>query len=138
MKTDGFSEIGIIDIGASNIMSFGQFMHMQYDMLINDQRSMLDRIKNSEWYHGTPYDFKVLKEGSTITPYFEVAKLFSKKPGFVISSNNSILHNGVTNGYVYQVNNVIPFKNIYPHPRSSMPKGFEWITVKNLQVARYV
>lgn len=76
-----------------------------------------------------------IREGSTITQDRDLARVFSHKPTLVsISDNGAIRHNGVTPGFLYCVAEQIQPADVYPHPRSSMEPGKEWLTTRELRV----
>jgi hypothetical protein len=90
------------------------------------------------WYHGSNKEFEILNEGSTITQWRELAEAFSHQPTILsIDDNNSIYHNGKEYGYLYIVDEPIEIdKDIYAHPRSTMAKGLEFLTKRNLKVKK--
>lgn len=87
------------------------------------------------WYHGSPYRLDLLRVGSTITRERHLAEIFSHKPTIVsMEDDGTIRHNGVAAGYLYRVVDCVADSEVYPHPRSSMPPGKEWLTRRELQV----
>ena len=95
-------------------------------------------IKEEEghWYHGSPYELKVLRKGSTITKMRDLARIFSHKPEIVsIDNNGHILHTGVQPGYLYQITETVTSEDVVPHPRSTMQSGYEWIINRPLKVS---
>lgn len=87
------------------------------------------------WYHGSPYRLSVLREGSTITRDRHLAEVFSHKPPIVsLEDDGTIRHNGTAAGYLYRVIDPVAEEDVYPHPRSSMPPGKEWLTRRELRV----
>ncbi len=87
------------------------------------------------WYHGSPYRLAVLREGSTVTRDRHLAEVFSHKPPIVcIEDDGTIRHNGVAAGYLYRVADRVAENDVYPHPRSSMAPGKEWLTRRELHV----
>jgi hypothetical protein len=87
------------------------------------------------WYHGTPLDLTVLREGSTITRDRHLANVFSHKPTIVsMQDDGSIHHNGTQPGLLYRVAEAISDDDVYPHPNSSMAPGLEWLTRRDLQL----
>jgi hypothetical protein len=89
------------------------------------------------WFHGSPLRLEVLLSGSTITPFLDLARVFSHKPSVVSLDEQGpelrIRHNGVRPGFLYRVLGVSA-DAVYPHPRSSMPAGFEWLTREDLRL----
>jgi hypothetical protein len=91
------------------------------------------------YYHGSPQELSVIREGSTITQDKELARVFSHKPsmvsqGFGESGTRSIKHTGRSPGYLYRISEVVGPEDIYPHPTTSMEPGQEWLTRKDLTV----
>lgn len=87
------------------------------------------------WYHGSPYQLALLREGSTITRERHLAEIFSHKPTIVsMEDDGTIRHNGTAAGYLYRVIDLVAEEDVYPHPRSSMPAGKEWLTRRGLRV----
>jgi ribosomal protein S18 acetylase RimI-like enzyme len=87
------------------------------------------------WYHGSPYPLTRLREGSTITRDRDLAEVFSHKPTIVSAGDDGTLrHNGTRAGFLYRVAEDVGQGDVYPHPRSSMEPGKEWLTRRALQV----
>jgi quercetin dioxygenase-like cupin family protein len=87
------------------------------------------------WYHGSPYRLSVLRAGSTVTRDRYLAEAFSHKPAIVsMDDDGAIRHNGVAAGYLYRVVDALAENDVYPHPRSSMAPGKEWLTCRELHV----
>lgn len=90
---------------------------------------------SSPWYHGSPLVLTVLRAGSTITPSRDMARVFSHKPAIVsldqAENGLVLLHNGTQPGFLYQVEDLQP-QDVVPHPNSSMPHGYEWLTNRDL------
>jgi quercetin dioxygenase-like cupin family protein len=92
-------------------------------------------LVSETWYHGSPYRLSTLREGSTITRERHLAEVFSHKPPIVsIGDDGTIRHNGTAAGYLYRVVDPVAGEDVYPHPRSSMPPGKEWLTRRELRV----
>jgi hypothetical protein len=88
------------------------------------------------WYHGSPYRLEVLRAGSTVTQTRELAEVFSHKPVLVsIEDDGTIRHNGSLPGYLYVVAEPVGPEDVYPHPRTTMGPGFEWLTTRELSLA---
>ena len=89
----------------------------------------------AEWFHGSPLRLAVLRAGSTITPAYDLARVFSHKPGLVsldeAGSELRLMHNGEQAGRVYRVLGVAE-EDVIPHPTSSMAEGLEWLTRRDL------
>lgn len=91
------------------------------------------------WYHGSPHELDILREGSTITQWIEMAEAFSTKPTILEYDEifAPIIHNGKEKGILYIVDEAIELgKDIYPHPRTTMDKGVEFLTNKPLKLKR--
>jgi hypothetical protein len=86
----------------------------------------------ADWFHGSPLRLEVLRAGSTITPDRRVARLFSHKPNLVAHDNTGrVFHTGDRPGFLYRVEGVTD-ADIYPHPRTTMEPGIEWLTTREL------
>lgn len=90
------------------------------------------------WYHGSNKVFEVLKEGSTITQWKELAEAFSHKPTILaIDDDKSIFHNGKEYGYLYVVDEPIEINtDIYAHHNTTMGKGLEFLTKRKIKVRK--
>ncbi len=91
------------------------------------------------WYHGSPLKLTVLREGSTVTQWRELAEAFSHKPQLLcIDDGGNILHNGTMPGYLYAVDEeIITGTDVFQHPRSTMEEGLEFLTARPLRL-RYL
>jgi len=91
--------------------------------------------KQGTWFHGSPLALETLRRGSTITQIEQLARVFSTQPSIVsVSDDGKIRHDGKLRGRVYRVTGRLTFDDISEHPRSSMKKGWEWITKKELKL----
>ena len=89
-----------------------------------------------EWYHGSPLRIDILLSGSTITRQRHLAEVFAVKPTLVcIEDDGSLRHNGHQSGWLYRLAAPLNPADLVPHPRSSMPPGFEWLTTRPLPLA---
>ena len=87
------------------------------------------------WYHGSPRQLKTLLAGSTITPRLHLAEVFSHKPQIVaVSDDGSISHTGTQDGWLHIVDEPIAVTDIYPHPRTTMEVGWEWLTRRDMHL----
>ncbi len=87
------------------------------------------------WYHGSPLQLETLLPGSTITQDEALARVFSHKPQIVVLDDDRTLrHNGALPGLLYTIDEPLGPPDIYPHPRSSMPPGLEWLTRRPLRL----
>jgi ABC-type phosphate transport system ATPase subunit len=74
------------------------------------------------WYHGSNKVFEILKEGSTITQWKELAEAFSHKPTILaIDDDNSIFHNGKEYGYLYIVDET---EKLFANPRDKRTEDY--------------
>ena len=60
---------------------------------------------NAPWYHGSPDRLTVLRAGSWVTHFKEVAKAFSHKPPLISLDYDCqvVKHNGQLPGFLYKV-----------------------------------
>lgn len=88
------------------------------------------------WYHGSNLIFSELKEGSTITPWQELAEAFSHKLTRLEYDDDRIIrHNGNKKGYLYVIDEPIEIeKDIYQHPNSKLDTNAEFLTKRPLKV----
>lgn len=94
--------------------------------------------ENGLWYHGSNKQFDLLREGSTVTQWKELAEAFSHKPSFLCYEDDGrITHNGTEQGYLYVVDEPVTIgEDVYQHPRSSMDPNAEFLTRRPLKVKR--
>ena len=91
--------------------------------------------KQGTWFHGSPLELEVLRKGSSITQIEKLAQAFSTKPSMVsVFDDGKIKHNGKSKGRVYRVIDMVTADDISEHPRSTMKKGWEWITKKEFKL----
>jgi len=57
------------------------------------------------WYHGSPERLTVLRKGSWVTPFKELAKAFSHQPSLISSGDQcaTVKHNGHQPGFLFVV-----------------------------------
>ena len=55
------------------------------------------------WYHGSPLRLKLLRRGSVVTPFKELAKAFAHKPTRTSAFDDyrTVKHNGKLPGFLY-------------------------------------
>lgn len=60
---------------------------------------------DAPWYHGSPHKLSVLRKGSWITQFKEVAKAFAHKPSLMSLADDcqTVKHNGTLPGFLYTV-----------------------------------
>lgn len=92
--------------------------------------------EKSVWYHGSNRKFKVLRKGSTVTQWKQLAEAFSHKPQILEYDENGIItHNGKKKGYLYVIDEpIIIGVDIYQHPNTVMDKNAEFVTARRLKV----
>jgi len=91
------------------------------------------------WYHGSPERFTYLRSGSTVTQDRDLARIFSHKPALVEcftddDGQRRIKHSGTMPGFLYVISGEIQPGDVYPHPRTAMEPGQEWLTKRELRV----
>ena len=96
----------------------------------------LEIVEANCWYHGSDQQFEVLREGSTITQWKELAEAFSHKPAMLcFGDDGKIIHNGRRSGYLYRIAEPVEVgKDVLPHPRTTMIPNAEFLTARPLQV----
>ncbi len=91
------------------------------------------------WYHGSNVEFEILKAGSTITQWKELAEAFGAQPS-VLSYDDvlgDISHNGTEKAILYIIDEPLEIDvDIYQHPRTTMDKGVEFLTKRPLKLRR--
>jgi hypothetical protein len=92
-------------------------------------------IPDQPWYHGSPLELTTLREGSTITQKYELARVFSHKPAIVsVLDDGQIKHNGALPGYLYIIADKVQLEDVTPHPQTTMGPGDEWLTTRELRL----
>jgi len=96
----------------------------------------IEVLPEKKWYHGSNCRFDVLREGSTITQWRELAEAFSHKPTALgYDDDGVILHNGTEPGYLYEIDEPIEVgDDVYQHPRTTMDANAEFLTRRELRV----
>ena len=91
-----------------------------------------DRI----WYHGSNARFDILRAGSTVTQWKELAEAFSHKPSCLSCDDDGVItHNGTEQGILYCIDEPVSVgADLYPHPRTTMDENAEFITRRPLKV----
>lgn len=58
---------------------------------------------SAPWYHGSPEKLTVLREGSWVTQFKELAKAFSHRPSLISfgDDNQTVKHDGQQSGFLY-------------------------------------
>ncbi|MHB0937958.1 MAG: hypothetical protein ACYC6A_16340 [Armatimonadota bacterium] len=85
------------------------------------------------WYHGSPHELAVLRAGSWVTPFKEVAKAFSHKPVTISASDDyqQVTHDGTVPGFLYRVAEPIGPEDIAELPGTART---HWQTRRDLKV----
>lgn len=93
-------------------------------------------ILDGVWYHGSNKRFSVLRTGSTITQWKNLAEAFSHQPTMLCCGDNgTITHNGIEKGYLYIIDEkIIINEDIYQHPRTTLEINAEFLTKRPLKV----
>ena len=87
------------------------------------------------WYHGSPLKLDVLRAGSTVTQWRDLARVFSHKPAVVsISDDRRIQHNGTQPGHLYEIAEPVAREDVAQHLRTTMGPGDEWLTRRELRL----
>lgn len=91
---------------------------------------------NGVWYHGSNVILDVLREGSTITQWKELAEAFSHQPTILgYDDDGAINHNGTKKGFLFIIDEPIAVGiDIYQHPRTTMDINAEFLTKRPLKV----
>jgi len=73
--------------------------------------------------------------GSWITACSPSSNSTHHKPTIVsVSEDSRIRHNGKARGRVYRIANEVTTDDVSEHPRSSMRKGWEWVTNREFKL----
>ncbi|MHB0886873.1 MAG: hypothetical protein ACYC6V_04430 [Bacillota bacterium] len=87
------------------------------------------------WFNGSDKAFEVLRPGSTITQWRELAEAFSHQPGRLwYDDDGQIGHDGRRDGYLYMVDEPVRPEAVEQVPGSTMDPGLEWHTKRPLRV----
>lgn len=88
------------------------------------------------WYHGSDKRFEILREGSTITQWKELAEAFSHQPSALEYDDNGVIsHNGTEKGYLYVIDERVTVgEDVYQHPTTTMDLNAEFLTGRPLKV----
>lgn len=88
------------------------------------------------WYHGSNLKIEVLRVGSTITQWKELAEAFSHKPTRLsYEEDGTITHNGQEMGYLYKIDEkIIVGEDVEQHPTTTMDVNAEFLTKRPLKL----
>jgi hypothetical protein len=131
-------------VGQKHHISNALYGAIQYtEPLLNNLHLLLPTLTYFQasgftpWFHGSPFELDNLRVGSTITQDRHLAEIFSHKPTLVSAEDDgSIRHNGIAPGYLYLVAETMLPGDVIPHPRTTMPAGWEWLTTRELPVVQ--
>lgn len=98
-----------------------------------------DRYHHDEsvlsWWHGSTERLDVLRAGSSITRVRALAEAFAHRPAWVsIATDGTITHGGTRPGYLYRVAEPVGPGDAIPHPRTTMPLSYEFVTQRELRL----
>ena len=102
-------------------------------------QALIEGDNTRPWYHGSPLMLASLRPGSTITRDRALARVFSHKPTLVVQDvdergQHILKHSGAQPGFLYRIAEELRPGDVYPHPRTTMPPGQEWLTLRTLRV----
>ena len=97
-----------------------------------------------KWYHGSPRELQVLRAGSCVTPFTELAKAYSHKPthlDFAFAEDTEreeviaeVKHDGQQIGFLYEVLLESSDSDLCPSVEETSPLGEEMVTVRDLSL----
>ena len=92
---------------------------------------MNDRI----WYHGAQMALTVIRKGSSISPYRNVAIAFSHRPVIVsLEDDGTVRHNGTAHGYLHRIMEDLTEEDITLHPACAEGEDWEWLVNRDIRV----
>ena len=98
---------------------------------------MLESKPRKPWFHGSPVELTSLHTGSTVMQNRALARVFSHRPALVtVSDEGEIRHNGTEQGHLYLIAEDVRAGDVTPHPRTTMARGEELLTTRELRVKR--
>ena len=85
------------------------------------------------WYHGSPHRLTILRKGSWITQFREVAEAFSHKPSIISMSDDCqrVSHNGAFPGFLYSIAEPMGPGDVTVLPDTA---GTHWQTQRDLSI----
>jgi len=85
------------------------------------------------WYHGSPQRLCILRKGSWVTPFKEVAKAFSHKPSLMSLSDDcgAVSHDGSLPGFLYVIGETVGAGDVSELPGTAHT---HWKTQRDLRV----
>ena len=92
----------------------------------------MDKAESPFWYYGSPTQLTILAAGSAITRNKRLAEAFSHKPTIMsFSYDGTIRHNGIKDGYLYQIDEPISKEDAEMHAEDDRKKR-ELVDAKNM------
>lgn len=84
------------------------------------------------WYHGSPHVLAILKRGSIITQWADLAVVLSLRPSLVHLSDDGhrLLHDGRGRGFLYEIVESVDVDTDVEPVDSSLGEGVEWRTLR--------
>ena len=95
----------------------------------------MDDADNPLWFHGSPRQLTTLATGSAMTRNKRLAEAFSHKPTIMSFANDgTIKHDGVMDGYLYQIDEPVSERDAEVHPGIVKSDPWEWTTKRDLKL----
>lgn len=93
----------------------------------------MSTLAGTRWYHGSPERLTLLRKGSWVTPFKELAKAFAHKPTLISQSDDgrTVKHNGQLRGFLYVVSEPVGPQDVSYLPDTGQT---HWQTQRDLQV----
>ncbi len=91
-------------------------------------------VIDGQWFHGTPEKLTVLRAGSWVTPFKELAKGFSHKPTCISISDDdfrNVRHDGKIDGYLYVVSEPLSIGDLRELEGTDQS---HWETIRELKI----
>jgi hypothetical protein len=90
--------------------------------------------RNTPWYHGSPESLPILRKGSWVTQFKEMAKAFSHRPKLISLSDDGlhVKHDGQQPGFLYMVAEPVAPEDVAYLQNTAQT---HWQTQRDLQVA---
>jgi hypothetical protein len=88
---------------------------------------------DATWYHGSPEELTILRKGSWVTQFKELAKAFSHRPPLIkfVDDADNVRHNGRFPGFLYAVAERVGPKDVTYLPDTAQT---HWQTNRDLRV----
>lgn len=91
-------------------------------------------VIDGQWFHGSPEKLTVLRAGSWVTPFKELAKAFSHKPTCISISDDDfryVRHEGKIDGYLYVISEPLSIGDLR---ELSGTDQSHWETIRELKI----